>query len=662
MKKLYLLVFFALFGLHLFAQRSLSSYGIPTQILKGTGGSYSYYIRLLPNQQINGSMLSLHYEIPATLNFNKSYIHVSVNDEPTFSGAIIKDSVNRISIPIQSNSGQKDAFLKLTIRAQLFVGDDPCQDENNPSLWLKVLPSTAIKWALNKNYGLAAINLSNTLFTKKAIVYPTNISAGELQTVALTYARLRKAGINDIRLYSQDEMPAQLNDFIYIGLLHKIKPAFRSKIKINPKAGQGLVYLSKTTGLDQVDQVLFLTANDIPGLSKSLDAVLTKGIFEACFQDYLLINKSAYKPYTKTNRLYLSDLEDNNILMTGSGSLYHNFAFKTSAFADLPADLNAEFSIKYTGLEKQDRGYFNIYLNNALISSAQLNESGSLRVSTSVNRYQLKKFNTLRTEFIFHAADGICAGNFRNFIGQVDAKNSYLTVQSKLSEKNLTFFSYPDAFQQEAAILVSKNVLSSSVQAIAKLVSEINDHYSNEIRYRPVVDFADHAEQYAGKNIILISGRKDALLGKFKQIPLKYNQAFAIYDNASNEVIYQLSAPDRSAIAQIFEDEQFPTVLSITIPDEGFSSAALQQTVSNLNEQLNQFSGNTLISNKNNHLIFNLAQNSNNVRYADNGNTVFSLFWEKYKLLLLAGTLFLIFLSYLYVRKKVKQSQNIVTA
>lgn len=664
MKKL--LIFFALFICTIsgFAQKSLESYGYQPQLIRGIEGQYIYYIRILPSQQLDKSTLIIDFQASKVLNTTKSFIHILVNDMPAISSNFQTDSINRLVVPIRKSSQSTSDFLKITVKSQLMIGDDICQDDNNAGLWINILPSSTIYWAKNKQYGFSSLNLSNALFSKKAIVYPNDISATELQTVALTYAKLLRSGNDRIDLYPISQMPQDLDNFIAIGLAHKLKSKFGSKLNIVPNKGQGILYLNKepdTTKPGLLRQILFITAADVAGMSKATDALLTPGILGSSFQDILKVDKAGYKQLEKKSRLNLSDLEDNNNLMTGTGSLNHDYRFKTSVFGTLPAALNCQFEIKFSGIGQKDRGYFNVYLNDILLTSRQLNESGALQVSATVNRYQIKKFNVLRTEFIFYPADGICKGNFRHFIGQIDASKSYIEVADDLQEKQVSFYSYPDIFQQGTAVLVAKNMVSHAVKAICELVYQLNDHPSNEIVYRPTIDFSNNAAKYKGRNIVLITDRKDQLLGNFNEMPLQYKTDFTIYGDQPGEAIYKLSSPEAAAISQIFKDQNYPFVLSVTALPEDASKGLLANSILDLNEQLNLLSGNTLINSKDSHLIFNLERNSNNVIYQGDGNGRWQTLWLKYKLLLLAGTLFLLFLAYLYVRSKVNKSQKIVT-
>ncbi|NII83686.1 MULTISPECIES: cellulose biosynthesis cyclic di-GMP-binding regulatory protein BcsB [unclassified Pedobacter] len=664
MKKLLILFALSICFLAGFAQKSFESYGFQPQLIRGIQGQYIYYIRVLPNQQMDKSTLIIDFQASKILNTAKSFIHVLVNDMPALSSSFQTDSINRFKVPIHQSSKGTSDFLKITVRSQLIIGNDMCQDDKNAGLWLNILPSSTIYWAKNKQYGPSTLNLSNALFSKKAIVYPNNISASELQTVALTYAKLLRSTTDRINLYPISQMPQGLDNFIAIGLAHKLKSKFGSKLNIAPKKGQGILYLNKetdTTKVGSLRQILFVTAADVAGMSKAADALLTPGILESSFQDILKVDRAGYKKFEKKNRLNLSDLEDSNNLMTGTGSLNHDYQFKTSAFSTLPAALNCQFEIRFSGIGQKDRGYFNVYLNDILLTSRQLNESGTLQVSATVNRYQIKKFNVLRTEFVFYPVNGACQGNFQHFIGQVDASKSYLEVSDDLEEKQASFYSYPDVFQQGTAILVAKNMLSYAVRAICELTYQLNDHPSNEIKYRPVVDFSNNAAKYKGRNIVLISDRQDQLLHSFQEMPLQYKTDFTIYGEQPGNVIYKLSSPEASAISQIFKDENYPVVLSVTTPPNDAAAELLENSILDLNEQLNLLSGNTLINSKNSHLVFNLDRNSNNIVYQGDGNGRWQTFWLKYKLVLLAGALFIIFLAYLYVRSKVNKSQKIVT-
>ncbi|WP_412465559.1 cellulose biosynthesis cyclic di-GMP-binding regulatory protein BcsB [Pedobacter sp. KLB.chiD] len=664
MKKL--LIVFALFICYIpgFAQKSFESYGYQSQLIRGTEGQFIYYIRILPSQQMDKSTLIIHFQASKILNTARSFIHILVNDMPAMSSNFQTDSINRLVVPIRKSNNSTSDFLKITVKSQLMIGDDICQDDNHAGLWVNILPSSTIYWAKNKQYGPSSVNLSNALFSKKAIVYPNDISASELQTVALTYAKLLRSGTDRVDLYPVSQMPQGLDNFIAIGLMHKLKPKFGSKLNIAPKKGQGILYLNKepdTTKFGLLRQILFVTAADVAGMSKATDALLTPGILGSSFQDILKVDRAGYKQLEKKSRLNLSDLEQNNNLMTGSGSLSHDYRFKTSVFSALPAALNCQFEIRFSGIEQRDRGYFNVYLNDILLTSRQLNESGTLQVSAAANRYQIKKFNILRTEFVFYPANGLCKGNFQHFIGQVDASKSFIEVADNLEEKQVSFYSYPDVFQQGTAILVAKNMLSYAVKAICELAYQLNDHPSNEIVYRPVIDFSNNAAKYKGHNIVLITDRQDRLLSNFKEMPLQYKTDFTIYDEQPGEAIYKLSSPEAASISQIFKDRDYPLVLSVTALPDHASAVLLANSILDLNEQLNLLSGNTMINSKDSHLIFNLERNSNNVVYQGDGTGHWQTLWLKYKLLLLAGVLFLIFLAYLYVRSKVNKSQKIVT-
>ncbi|MCX3263617.1 cellulose biosynthesis cyclic di-GMP-binding regulatory protein BcsB [Pedobacter agri] len=664
MKKIILFFIFTILTIFTYAQKPQQSYNFSEQVIRGLEGQYTYYIRVLPIQRLTGSTLSLDVETSKVINFQKSFIHISIDDQPINSVRIDADSLTRLSI-VLSKAVSSSGFLKVTIKTQLFIGDDPCQDYTNPGLWLKILPSSSLRWATIDKINLSKVNLSNAIYSKQAIVYPDEISPAELRAVAMSYTKLRKSGVDKIALYSVSQMPDSLSDFIFVGLLHKAGPRLSIKIKADAGKQGGLLYLYKQKEYlpGQIpQQILFVTANNIAGLNKATDALINPAILSSTFQDQLIVEKSVHRDFEKENRLILANLQNSHQLMSGIGSLSHVYEFKTSAFATIPSELNLKMQIKFTAMARDDRGYFNIYLNDVLLSSRQLNESGAIEVNATANRYQIKKFNTLKTEFVFYPASGICSGKFENFVGQVDEERSYVDLSDKLTESQRSFYAYPDCFQSQSTILISNKVFHSSIRAVCELFAHLNDHYSNHLTYLPGIDLTSRAASYKGNNLILISDRTEKLLMTFPQMPLAYQNDFTIYGDSKNEILYKLSSPKGSAISQIFETKDYPVVLSIAIPNDRGSEYLFANAIKDLNEQVNLLAGNTLISNQDSHLVFNLETSNNNIVYEGQGLGRWAIFWQKYKLLALSLILLLVFLGYLYVRSKVKNAQKIISS
>ncbi|WP_231426300.1 cellulose biosynthesis cyclic di-GMP-binding regulatory protein BcsB [Pedobacter sp. Leaf250] len=664
MKKIILLLALTVFVNFSFAQNPSKPYNFSEQVLKGLEGQYNYYIRVLPFQQLKGSVILLDMECSKIINKQKSFVHIIIDDQPASSIRISSDSLTKVPITL-TKAVSASGFLKVTVKTQLFIGNDACQDYNNPGLWLKILPSSILRWAPINEPNLSKINLSNTLYSKQAIVYPDEITPGELRAVALCYSKLRKSGIDKIALYSVSKMPDSLLDFMYVGFKSKLGAKLAEKIKGDPVKNKGLLYLNKQAGFfpgQAPQQILFVTGSNIQGLNNAVDALLNQAILASTFQNQLIVDQSTANSFEKQKRLVLANLKSGNNLMVGAGSLSQVYEFKTSAFASIPSELSLKMQIKFTAISKNDRGYFNIYLNDILLSSRQLNESGALQVNTVANRYQIKKFNTLKTEFVFYPVNGVCSGKFQNFIAQVDEERSYVEVNSKLSETQVSFYAYPDIFQTQSTVLISNKFFPTSVRAVSELFAQLNDHYSNDVTYQPMVDFTSKAASYKGDNLIIISDRSEKLLKSFPNMPLTYQNDFTIYGDSKNEVLYKLSSPVSSAITQIFESKDYPFVLSIASPDEQKSESLFENAISDLNEQVNLLSGNTLISNQNGHLVFNLEESSNNIIYEGQGLGRWTILWGEYKLLALSLILVLVFLGYLYVRSKVKSAQKIISS
>jgi len=108
MKKIILFFIFTILTIFTYAQKPQQSYNFSEQVIRGLEGQYTYYIRVLPIQRLTGSTLSLDVETSKVINFQKSFIHISIDDQPINSVRIDADSLTRLSIVLSkavSSSG-----------------------------------------------------------------------------------------------------------------------------------------------------------------------------------------------------------------------------------------------------------------------------------------------------------------------------------------------------------------------------------------------------------------------------------------------------------------------------------------------------------------------------------------------------------------------------
>jgi len=167
----------------------------------GMSGAISFYVKISPTAEIEGSKLVLYFEPSQALLKDHSFINVILNDRPVYSARLSKDSIDKVSITLTKEDLSPDRFLKIQIKTLLTITDDICRDLDNPAMWLKVKNYSYLSLIKNTKTGLSGINISNCFDSKRAIVYPSNPSLHDLKAVAWAYARLKKTQNKTILIF-----------------------------------------------------------------------------------------------------------------------------------------------------------------------------------------------------------------------------------------------------------------------------------------------------------------------------------------------------------------------------------------------------------------------------------------------------------------------------
>jgi hypothetical protein len=553
-------------------------------------------------------------------------------------------------------------------------------------LWVKVKDNSYLSLVKSNANFFKNVNISNCFESKRAIVYPPNPSLRDLKAVAWAYSRLKKALTRDIKVFEADKLPDSIKNYIMVGNMASLPADKKALIKVTPQNNQGLLYLNKsiTTYKDTVTQtvdgkgksapksvsevtvpgeILFVTGGDDAGYEKTITALGNMNILNSSFGEYVLID-DAQNNFFKTigenrSKLTLRQVGGAPNFMSGIGSLTNIYSFKNSDFSFTPKEVEIRFIANYSSLSPGDRGYFNIYLNGMLISSERLDATGKLNTSVTINRYQHHKYNTVQAEFRIYPSSGNCINSFTNFFAEIDVDKSYLESKNPFITNDLSFYQYPEAFNTGTTrIVISKEYAKHAAAAMGEIIYELNNNINAnnfpEFVYSDNVTPAD-LKKY---NIIALLSQNDPLMAYFPDAPISFNRKFRLYNNENNKVVYSLSDSVSNGLAQIFYGRSNNAVLVLTATGKDISDAFTAASKS-ITEQLSTLSSNVCISDVNsNKYLFNINKSSENLEYVDTKSAL-TRFWETYNLYVLLGILVLILMSFLYVRSKVQESQEL---
>jgi len=665
---------------------SFKSLGRDDEVIGGVSGSTSYFIKIDPDVQIEGSRLVLFLEPSQVLLRNRSFINILVNGKPVYSTRVSADSIMKYTLNLNKDLLTEDhRFLKLQIRTLLAVSDDKCKDLDNPSMWVKVKARSYLSLVKTATSFFNNVNLSNCFDSKTAIIYPDNPTLTDLKAVGWVYARLKKTQLRPIGVYSSTAAPDSLTNYVVVGDWANVSDDKKRYISVTPEAGQGLLYLRKTV-IQKMDtlvhdvvkgnevtfvrnvamrpvpvETLFITGADETGYINTITTLANSNVIKSSYGDYLIINK-AENEGVKTvdesrSKLTLKDMGGITTFMEGIGALKTVYQFKNSDFSFTPKEIEVKIVGNYSNLNVTDRGFFNIYLNGILISTEKLDPTGKLNTSAIINRYELQKFNTLETEFRFYPGSGNCENSFINYFGEINVSQSYLQTRVPFIVNNLSFYQYPEAFNSgKTTIVLSRKTAPFAAATIGEIIYELNNNIHAD-NY-PEFVYSDKLDKSLLKknNIIALLAKDDDLMSEFPDAPIKFNQKFRLYNNENNKVVYELNDTVSNGLAQIFYGRGNNGTLIITGTgshlDQAFLSAAKSIT-----DQLSTLSSNICISDVNNKYLFNISKDSDNLEYTDS-KSGFAKFWEAYNLYILLIILVLILISFLYVRSRVQKSQE----
>ncbi|QEC75839.1 cellulose biosynthesis cyclic di-GMP-binding regulatory protein BcsB [Mucilaginibacter ginsenosidivorax] len=661
--------------------------GHDDDMIYGMSGANSFYFKITPLTEMNGSKVVLFFEPSQALLKEHSYINVVINNKPAYSGRMTKDSIQKVTLNLTRADLSNDKFLKIQIKTLLTITDDECRDLDNPGMWLKVKNYSYLSLLRNTKGFFDNVNISNCFDSKKAIVYPVNPTLPDLKAVAWAYSRLKKTQTRDIMVYDEAHVPDTLRNYIKVGTIGSLGADSRELLKVTPQNGQGLFYLHKSMSMVtdtntrlvdvkgvltavktatqelQPKEVLFVTGGDNAGYEKAITALGNMNILNSTYGDYLLIEK-AQNTFSKTideNRSKLSLKQIGGVadFLSGIGSLKSAYSFKNSDFSFTPKEVEIRFVANYSALSAGDRGFFNIYLNGLLINSEKLDGTGKLNTAITINRYQHHKYNTLEAEFRFYPTSGHCKDSFTNFFAEVDVDKSYLESKNPFVTSDLSFYQYPEAFNTGTTrIVVSKDYAKYAAGALGEIIYELN----NNINANNFPEFVYSEEIPPGDlkkyNIIALLSKNDKLMGEFPDAPIRFDKDFRLYKTDDNTVVYSLNDTVSNGLAQIFYGRSNNATLVLTATGTHVSEAFLAASKS-ITEQLSTLSSNVCISDVNsNKYLFNINKSSENLEYIDTKSGL-TRFWDSYNLYILLGILILILLSFLYVRSRVQRSQDL---
>jgi hypothetical protein len=629
---------------------TFSKFGYDDITLYGPTPSATYFLKIGTNIDSSRSYIVLKFEPSPVLNLNESFITIYIWDKPATSFRISR-TPNEIVIPLKKFELGFSEYLKIDIRASLYITDDRCKDIQTGGLWFKILKSSFIN--------IEHLPIKKTEFKIQSflsdvkdglyLVFPSSVSKTELEGLVWVYSFVRKVtGIKTINYATFETLPTKAQ-FIAISIFEKLPNEYKI-LQGKFLKTDGLIYIYS-------DRALFITGFSEEGLKKALQTFLNLDILKTSFNSFLLVReaKPPEQPFTNMPpfKVPFKEFGFSTSKVEGIGSLRSSFTFTLSKLGFSPDKININISAVYSPVtEKTGRAYMNVYFNGLLIESKKLGEEGKIIYSFSLNRFSLLKLNTISIEFTFYPSSEDCINKISNFFYMINDESSYIEVKDIYRPKELDFSFFPEMFTTgETVCAVSKNLTVQKIKALSQIIHLVNSEIKN-FNFFPEIITTDNVtdETLENYNLIILADPKDDILNKFSNIVVKPKNDFKIISASTKKILYALYDTSSIGVCQVFySDASRPVLILMGL---GENSDHLLSEISDVMEKkFITIEGNVgIVDLTGKYHFFKVESGLLKVNYP--GEKTFLDYFNQYKvfLIILVWFLFLSLLTYIFFR------------
>lgn len=543
---------------------TFSEFGYDDFTLYGPTPSATYFLKIGTDIDSSRSYIVLKIESSPILNLSQSFLTIYIWDKPATSFRISK-AENEIIVPLKKFELGFSEYLKIDIRASLYISEDRCRDIQTGGLWLKILKSSFIniehiprKKNEFKIYSFIS-NLTDGLY----FAFPSSLSNTEIEGLIWVYSFIRKiTGIKTINFATFETLPNKAQ-FIAISTFEKIPDEYKS-IQGKFLKTDGLLYLYHNRGL-------IITGLSEEGLRKAIQTFLNTDILKTSFNSFLLIREAKPLEQSPTPippfKVSFKELGFSTGKVEGIGSLRSNFSFTLSKLGFSPDKINVNILATYSPVyEKTGRAYMNVYFNGLLIDSKKLGEEGKIIYTFSINRFSLLKLNTLSIEFIFYPSTEDCHNKISNFFYAINDLDSYIEVKDIYRPNELDLLFFPEMFTTgETICAISKNMSVQKLKALAQIIHLVNSEVKNFNFFPKIITTSDVTDDILKNyNLIAVVEPSDDIFNKFSNVIIKPKNDFKIISASTKKTLYALYDTSSIGVCQVFYSDASRPVLILT--------------------------------------------------------------------------------------------------
>ncbi|UJP65492.1 cellulose biosynthesis cyclic di-GMP-binding regulatory protein BcsB [Mongoliitalea daihaiensis] len=652
-------------------KRPLSEFGYPRQtIVYGQKNGAIFFIKEDPLRDYSKSGIHLELMVSPLIDKSKSTILLKLADSPVMSLALENygDTIH-VFVPFKQNAAQF-GFIKLSIEPNLWYPILDCMDIDQKTVWMKVTensfledhtlppPTTQTKWTL----GSFMPSVQKLLVSKKS--FQENLSA----ISKIHYYYQTTYGKNLQLQYLEDSSPLDYYHAVIVGSLAAIQDEIPEVLQtVKPLQSSGLS-IHTFEYLDSIrKEQVFLNSLIFSGNNPEELESLIYSLFNDAGESFLLsdsfqlieenIMKEPYQFLTKSSYT-LGELGLDEQVISGKGRIRKNLTLPEFISKPSLNKLGMNISVVHKPIEKGEQAYLNIFLNNKLIQTYKLNETGRLERKINPIKAQFGTGNYLGFEFIYIPSEGMCDPESPDFYAHILPYDTdiQLNYHRKIAE---TLHAFPANFHNKSVHLVYDMEASlSDIPKISKIIGLLNVRDVNLLgHYLPSIIPLDKAtlQTSNNSNYIFLSNS-----------PNNWNEISGTYPHvlfSDQQLVYRSEQLDR-----FFEFYQGSALDYVQLYNNG-GSKFLQFNLQNnqddsfdrlldgFRDQFLTNTGNVMTANTDQYFFFDLNQTELKKQQAEN-RVRFESYWNTYRILIISLLIGLSIILLMYIYKKSRIAQK----
>ncbi len=336
-------------------------------------------------------------------------------------------------------------------------------------------------------------------------------------------------------------------------------------------------------------------------------------------------------------KLTLDELGFERIQTKGIGSLRITMFISELELAKYIGSVDFYLYSKYTPVKQTfQNGFINVYLNDVLVESKRLDQSGTINgLMVQLPKYLFKKMNTFEIEFNYFPDEGECRDDLTQFVGEVYSY-SYFDVTAENVDKASNFSNFPNAFLTNTYVVFQSSPLPEHIQAAASIVNAIQKISKQEQYFPPIMSFAEMfaTMENSNNNYIVVSSDVRYNKDSFEYLPLDLSQSFKIISSSTKQVMFEYSDNMPIAVMQLTKTLTSNNVLLVSsYGQEG--KGYLVKLADQFSQRIGTIDGNVAImSGADYPLVFKTAEALDKILYTQPVEKApVKIQWDKFKYL-----------------------------